>query len=186
MFSTCAFSWSMCCSITVDTSWITSCSWGKRHRATGGAREKTAPRMASPFDTTRAADRSVSRSAKLPATLFFRCCHSWFSLARPESFLTLHRLSGAVSYSKFDQETNSCLSNHLWNLASSSRPTDCACTCACAPACLPAYLPACMCVKFVFDLFGSLLYNGLCAPIWKKTAQSTLSLSVFATYYYPF
>ena len=34
MFSTCAFSWSMCCSMTVDTSWITSWSWRQKQSVT--------------------------------------------------------------------------------------------------------------------------------------------------------
>ena len=68
------------------------------------------------------------------------------------------------------------LSKHLWNLTSSTYPVDCVCVCVCAHA------HACMCTLSLFWLcFGSLLCNGLCAPIREVTLLLLLCLmTIFA------
>ena len=46
-----------------------------------------------------------------------------------------HRLSGTDSLANLDHQTHSHLSNHLWNLTSSSYPIDSVCVCVCVCVC---------------------------------------------------
>ena len=65
------------------------------------------------------------------------------------------------------------LSNHLWNLTSSSYHivSLCLCVCVlCVHACVRACLPACVCAcgSLFWLCFGSVRCNGLYAPIWRN------------------
>ena len=107
--------------------------------------------------------------------------HLW--LSSPSSgyyqFLMLHHLSGTVSLAKLGHQTHSQshLSNQLWNLTSSSCPTEreweresaCVfvCMCVCMQACMHVCMHVCVCVcmRVCMLVFDFLLCNGLCSSL---------------------
>ena len=101
-----------------------------------------------------------------PATLFFWYFHSLSSLCVhtltwSEIFFMLHSLSETVSLAKLDHQTHSHLLNHLWNLTSSSYPTDS----------LSLSLSLCVCVCIEYDK------NGLLRCMFLKSFLLLLCLS---------
>ena len=121
---------------------------------------------------------------------------SWRSRSRGSSNETVlsatgHEVSGiwtqgTVSFLKLDCQTHSRLSNHHWNLTSSSYPIDsvCVCVCVCVRARERVRESARVCASgTLFWLFiGSyvcFVMSRLCAPIWWNSTYKSTSLLLY-------
>ena len=123
-----------------------------------------------------------------PFSVFPLCAHT--HLVRDLFSLMLHRLSGIVSLAKLDHQTHSHLSN-IFEISplQAILLTLCVFVCVCVHVCVCTCVHVCVCVCVCEHAcaslfrpcgFGSLLCNGLCAPVWRNDTvlKSTLVVVV--------